>query len=262
MSNLRFEVDAEALSKQFEDMAKDVENDIKKGVSNLAQATHTKAMELAKERFGGNSLEDIYVKNLYWSQIDENMSVVTLYEPAMWIEEGRKSGFMEELLNGKSGKISKDGKRYAVIPFKHSESTGGIDTTNEPFRQTKKAAQLATEIKQALKKEGVDHKKIEYNKDGSPRLGRLHSFNFESARLKDKHKSNPMQGVSVYQTKQKDGSIRKDVMTFRVITEDHREQGLWDHPGRAPEKIIDSAFDWAMEYWERELLPTILSKYE
>jgi len=262
MSDLRFEIDAEAVSKQFNDLAKQVEQDIKKGVAGLAEATHTKTMELAKETFGGGSLEDIYVKNLDWQQIDENMSVVTLYEPAMWIEEGRKSGFMDELLNGKSGKISKDGKRYAVIPFKHAESTGGVDTTQQPYRQSKKARELAGQIKDALKKEGVDPKKIEYNQDGSPRVGRLHSFNFKSARLKESHKNSPMEGVSVYQTKQKDGSIRRDVMTFRIIHEDHKEEGKWSHPGRQPEKLMDKAFEWAMEYWEREMLPAILSKYE
>jgi hypothetical protein len=252
MSNLRFHVDVERLSKQFDSLKKDVQQDLTKGVENLATMTHAKTLELAGEEL--TSLQKMYKDNVEFSNPAENFWVVTLKEPAMWIEEGRKGGFMEELLNGKSGRTGKNGK-YAIIPFEHSKN---------PSEQSAKAYDLAKEIQYELKKKGVNWKKIELNEDGSPRLGRLHSFNFDNARAiaqKATHKNPLTKGVSVYQTKQKDGSVRRDIMTFRVISEKHRNEGAWVHPGRKGNKIMDKAFDWAMQTWEREILPAIFEKY-
>ena len=260
--DLKFEIDAESIAKQFGDLSKQLESDLNKGVQSLAKMTNTKTQELVKDKFSGNSLEDIYIKNLSYEQIDETMSIVTLNKDALFIEEGRKAGFQDELLFGKSSKVSKKGKRYAVIPFKHSESTGGVDTTQTPVRQTTKSRELANEIKQALSDKGVDWKKIEYNPDGSPRTGRLHTFNLDSARLKSHHKTPAKAGVSVYQTKTPEGKVRRDVMTFRIIHEDHKDQGLWNHPGMKAEKFMDRALEWAERYWETDILPQILKKYE
>lgn len=185
------------------------------------------------------------------------------------------SGFMEELLNGKSSRTGKNGK-YAVIPFKHNKNPSG---------QSPKAYDLAQEIKYALKKEGVSWKKIETGPDGSPRIGLLHKFNVETARpvdaQKDIHKNPLTKGVAVYQNiydengvlvrdraKGRDlmakgkGTVKKDVMTFRVISEKHRNEGLWNHPGRQGNKIFDKAFEWAVNHWEKEILPAIFDKYK
>lgn len=164
------------------------------------------------------------------------------------------SGFMEELLNGKSGRTGKNGK-YAIIPFQHNKN---------PTEQSPKAYDLAQEIKYELKKKGVNWKKIETDSDGSPRLGKLHTFQFDNARAiaqKATHKNPLTKGVSVYQTKQKDGSVRRDVMTFRVISEKSRNEGAWIHPGRPGNKILDKAFEWAMQTWERDILPAVFAKY-
>lgn len=162
------------------------------------------------------------------------------------------SGFMEELLNGKSAKTGKNG-RYAVIPFKHNEN---------PSQQSEKATKLADEIKQALRKRNINWRKIEKNADGSPRIGRLHTINVETARLSPKHKTEPGMGVSVYQSKDKQGNVRRDVVTFRIIHEKHRQEGLWVHPGRKGDKLMDKALDWAMNTWEKEILPMLLEKYK
>ena len=252
MSNLKFHVDVERLSKQFESLKKDVQQDLTKGVENLASMTHAKTLEIAGEEL--TSLQKMYKDNVEFSNPAPNFWVVTLKEPAMWIEEGRKSGFMEELLNGKSGRTGKNGK-YAIIPFQHNKN---------PSEQSPKAYDLAKEIQYELKKKGVNWKKIELNEDGSPRLGRLHTFQFDNARAiaqKATHKNPLTKGVSVYQTKQKDGTVRKDIMTFRVISEKHRNEGAWIHPGRKGNKIMDKAFEWAMQTWERDILPSIFEKY-
>lgn len=252
MSNLKFNIDVDRLSKQFDNLKEEVKADLTKGVENLANMTHAKTLELATEEL--TSLSKMYKDNVEFSNPAPNFWVVTLKEPAMWIEEGRKSGFMEELLNGKSGRTGKNGK-YAIIPFQHNKN---------PTEQSAKAYDLAKEIQYELKKKGVNWKKLELDSEGSPRLGRLHTFQFENTQAlaqKDIHKNPLTKGVSVYQTKQKDGSVRRDIMTFRVISEKHRNEGLWVHPGRKGNKIMDKAFEWAIHTWEKDILPAIFEKY-
>jgi hypothetical protein len=159
---------------------------------------------------------------------------------------------MEELLNGKSGKTNKKGEKYAVIPFKHNIA---------PTRQSQQAQKLAGEIRKVVEQKGLKWKKIERNSDGSPRVGKLHQFNVESARLKEHHKGPATYNVAIYQTKDKAGNVRRDVMTFRIIHQKHKNEGLWIHPGKAGEKLMDEALQWAMNYWETNLLPKILEKY-
>lgn len=259
MADLDFDIDVEGIAEKFGKLKERVKEDLTKGVESLAKMTHAKTLELAKEELG--SLSQTYMDNVEWENPEENLWVVTLKNPAMWIEEGRKGGFMEELLNGKSSDVGADGKRYAVIPFKHNTS---------PSQQSPKAQELANQIKQEMKRRGVDWKKIEYDEDGSPRIGRLHRFNMDTARAKPQHKYPLTHGVSVYQkyhdVQQKDGSVkqelRRDVVTFRTISEKHEREGLWMHPGREGAKILDEAFDWAVSYWESNILPEILKEYE
>lgn len=271
MSNLRFYVDTDRLADSFGSLKEEVKGDLTKSVENLANMTHAKTLELAGETL--TSLQTKYKENVEFSNPAPNFWIVTLKEPAMWIEEGRKAGFMEELLNGKSSRTGKNGK-YAIIPFEHNK---------KPSEQSPKAYDLAKEIQYALKKKGVSWKKIEKDEDGSPRLGRLHAFNLQTARplaQKDSHKSSLTAGVAVYQNvydqqgvrvENKDrarhllakgtGTVKKDVMTFRVISEKSRNEGAWVHPGRPGSKIMDKAFEWAMQTWEREILPAVFEKY-
>ncbi len=255
----------------MEGLKQDIQKDLKESAGNLANMTHAKVLELADSDL--SSLKSMYKENVKFDDSVPNLWVVTLEEPALWIEDGRKAGFMEELLNGKSSKSGKNGK-YAIIPFKHNKN---------PTDQSPKAYDLAKEIQYALKKKGVNWKKIETDQDGSPRLGRLHAFNLETARpiaQKESHKGSLTAGVAVYQNVydqqgqrvvNKDrarhllskgmGSVQKDVMTFRVISEKSRNEGAWIHPGRPGNKLFDKAFEWAMQAWEREILPAVFEKY-
>lgn len=251
MSDLKFDIDIEAIANQFSDLKENIKKDLTKGVQAVAKMTHARAHELARDELG--SLSEEYSSHLEFSNPEKNIWVVTLKSPAMWIEEGRKSGFMRELLNGKSSDTTADGKRYAVIPFKHNKN---------PSTQSPKAKELAGQIKDALKKRGIYTRKIERNEDGSPRLGRLHSFNLDNPRDKPQHKNPLTHGITVYQNKDKKGNVRKDIMTFRVIHEDHQKEGLWIHPGRKGSKLLDKAFDWAMETWEKDILPEIMKEYD
>jgi len=249
MSDLKFEIDVNTIASEFGEMKKQVSKDLKDSVGNLASMTHAKTLELADEHL--SSLSNMYKENVSFQQIEENIWVVSLDEKALWIEEGRKSGFMEELLNGKSSKTNKKGEKYAVIPFEHSKN---------PSDQSSKARDLTNQIKAELKKQGVNYRKPEYNADGSPKLGLIKRFNVESAKLKPTDKSSPLQGVAIYQ-RMEGNTVKRDVMTFRVITERHKEEGKWVHPGREGDKLMDKAFEWAMQTWENEVLPDVLSSY-
>lgn len=252
MSDLKFDVDIQKIAESFGALKSELETDLVKSVEGLASMTHAKTVELAREQL--RSLYKKYTDNLEFTNPVDNLWIISLKEPALWIEEKRKNGFMSELLSGKSAKTSKDGKRYAVIPFEHSKN---------PSEQSFSARAISTEIKNEMKARGLNWKKIETDESGSPRLGRLHSFNVPTDKLKSHHKSSPGMGVSVYQSiDPQTNKARRDVLTFRVITEDHRQEGLWFHPGRDGDKIMDQAFEWAMETWEREVLPAVLKKYK
>ena len=260
MSDLKLEIDIDDLSNKFENVKKKVEADLIKGVDDLTKMTHAHILDEAKDKLG--SVSDVYRDNLPLPErIDiggETIWIIKLNKEALWIEEGVKSGFMEGLLNGKSAKTSKDGKKYAVIPFKHNEKPSG---------QSSNARDVANEIKQSMKEQGISWGKIEYGQDGSPRTGKIHSFDVNTAKNKKDGSGTPYgQNVSIYQTKIKNKQgkeeVRRDVMTFRVITEDHREQGKWTHPGREKADLLGEAVKWAENYWTTDLLPKILQKYE
>ena len=255
MGDFRIEIDANSVASQFGEFKSEVETAIKTAVGALASSTHAKAIELATEKL--NTTRDIYTDALSFQQLNENMWVVELdMDKAGWLEDGRKSGFMEELLTGKSSKMGKDGKRYAIIPFEHSKPAS---------KQAPTAQRFTEEIRKFLKQKEINYKKIEYNDDGSPKLGLLHSF--KEGIGKELFPSFPakhdvFKGLSIYQTKdKKTGKIKRDVMTFRVITEDHKAEGLWNHPGRVGELIIDRSYDWALKEFDTIVMPQILESF-
>ena len=251
MANLKFDIDIKEIASVFKELKESVKKDLVEGVENLASMTHARVLELARDKLG--SLSNLYSENVEFTNPEKGFWVVTLKAPAMWIEEGYSGGFMDFLLSGKSAKTSKDGKKYAVIPFEHSK---------RPSEQAPKARELTNQIKTEFKKRKINWKKIENNPDGSPRLGRLHQFNIESARPSPKAKYPALQGVAVYQARNKMGGVSRDVMTFRVISESHEAEGLWNRQNKDGEKLLDLAFDWALETWSREILPAIFEKYK
>jgi hypothetical protein len=47
-------------------------------------------------------------------------------------------------------------------------------------------------------------------------------------------------------------------MTFRTVSEDHKAQGRWFHPGLEAKNFLDQSFRWAEARWENEILPALL----
>ena len=255
MPDFKIEVDGESISKQFGDLKLEVEASIKTAMGALAAQTHEKALDFAKEKL--KSTYGIYAEALKFEQLSENMWVVELnMEKAGWLEDGRKSGWMEELLKGKSSRTGKNGQRYAIIPFEHSKI---------PSKQAPSAQRFTQEIRKFLKEKEINYKKIEYNNDGSPKMGLLHSFKDGIGKeLYPSHmaKHDVFKGLSIYQSKdKKTGKMRRDVMTFRVISESQRGSGMWNHPGRSGEFIIDKAYEWALKELENVVMPQIIDSF-
>ena len=250
MSNkyLDLDIDLAELTKDFDSIKEEVGKALKDGAESLAQMTHAKVNELATDKLKTRAKQ--YKDNVTFEEIEKGVWVVTLLEPAMWIEEGLKPYDMKETHLAKNAKVGKDGSRYKHIPFEHSK---------KPSEQTEKAQTITNEIKQELKARKIPFRKLELGKDGSPRVGLLHRFSVDSGKPSARSKSPTLQNVQVYQNKGADGTVRKDIMTFRTISDNSDN---WQHPGVQAAKIFDEAYMWAEATWEREILPDILASFD
>lgn len=247
--SLKFNIDAAALAKEFKELSLEVEKDLQKGIANLAAMTDAKVKEMAQEKL--HSTRSKYIENLSMEEISPGIWVVSLDQPALWIEEGLKPGsdMKEGLL--KDAKVSKEGKKYKVVPFDHGKG---------PSQMTPYAKNVVDEIKKKLKQDNIPFKKIEMNEDGSPKRGLVHAKNYGGP-IPGKGNTPIMDGLSIYQSVTKTGNVRRDIMTFRTVTNGPEQSGKWIHPGYEAQKFMDKALEWAVKEWEDKILPEILKKY-
>lgn len=251
MSNLRFNVNAKELAAEFGDLKEQLEADIKLSVQALASSTWAKTQELAATELKSSAGQ--YLKALSQpEEISDGVWVVSLDASMLWLEEGQSSFDMRETHLKKNYKTSKEGNRYKSIPFDH---------TKAPSDMTEKAKGLVDEIRAALKKEKIPFKKIEKNADGSPRTGKLHALNIASKRPTLNAKFPALHGLSIYQTEKPGGGIKRDIVTFRTISEKTAGDGSWIHPGTEARKLMDKAFEEAVSIWENQILPEMMGKY-
>lgn len=250
--SLKLEFDVAKIAAQFKEIALEVEQDLNRSVASLAAMTHAKVSELASEELH-SSLKNLQ-DSLGFEEISTGIWVVSIDEKGLFIEEGIESSKdMKEDLLRNNARISASGHRYKVIPFDHGKA---------PTQLTPKAQELVGLIRQKLKKEKVPFKKIEKNADGSPRLGKLHSFDIESERPTPRSSHPALKGVTIYQSKGANGSVRRDIFTFRTVTDSGASDGKWIHPGLKAKHFLDRAAEWAMDEWEKNILPEVLSKYK
>lgn len=251
--NLLVDVQIEGdLKQDIEKIKNNIGEDVKLAIKTLGSSTLKKAEELAEQHLS-SKLASMYKTALKIEQVSEDMVVIELDQKAFWIEKGRKSGFMEDLL--KNGKRAKDGSRYRVIPLE--ESKGSIQAP--PAGEN-----LVPQIKSFLQQKGVRTGKnnLELDNKGSPRIGKIHSFDIKDLRDK-KQISDNISRVSVFQgTNPKTGKVEKSITAFRVISDKHKDAGKWIHPGTPPANILEKAFKWSEQLWQNELFPAIKAKYE
>lgn len=250
MSDLKFFIDAQALASTFGDLKNEVEDAITQGVKQVASMTHAKTQELASQNL--HSLRQLYTDHLAFEELDHGVWVVSLDQPALFIEEGRKAGSMLDDLLKKNAKTAKDGSKYKVIPFSHSK---------HPSQVPASAAMFVNQVKSELKARKIPYKKIEYDQNGSPRIGKLHTINdISSLPPSERASHGALSGLSIYQRKLPSGRVRRDIMTFRVASSKHAGQ-KWIHPGMEGKKFMDEALEWAEQVFDKEILPAIMERY-
>jgi hypothetical protein len=250
--SLKITINAAELSKQFKEFASEVQKDLENGVKVLAASTHAKTIEMAQAEL--HSSRDTFLDNLKYEEMAPGVYVITVLDKGFWVEEGLPEGFDMKpgLLNSPKAKMGKNGNKYTVVPFSH---------TKAPSRMTAVAKDIVNQIKTNLKKENVPFKKLELNSDGSPRMGKLHSFSWGGDKL-GKGTTGSLERVSIYQSPKVGGGTRRDIFTFRTVSSSPASRDKWHHPGLEGKKFLDKAADFAMAIWENQILPEITKKWE
>lgn len=259
--NLKFKFDAAKFAEQFKNFAVEVENDIQKGIATLAAQTHARVLQMAEENLSSATFLE-FRNTVGFDEISPGIYIISVAEEGMWVEEGVKPNTDMKPALLKNGKTSKSGTKYKVIPFDYGKT---------PSRTGTAMAAIIPKLEQELKKQlGGSAKgiirRIERNADGSPKVGKLHEFNFgnPNGRMGGPGKGNTpiFNGVSIYQTVTATGNVRRDVMTFRTVSSGPASAGKWIHPGLKAQKFLDKAFEMAIKDWEQNKLPEILAKWK
>lgn len=252
---------------------------------NLTAMTHAKIVELAGQKL--HSRRQMFVDGLSYHQVAADTWLISLDAKVRWIDDGMKPhNMIDDLLRSKKTKTAKDGSRYVVVPFNHGPGRGATNSTPAQM-------DLVSTIKSEMKRRGIPFGTVERDASGSPKTGRLHSFDIMKEPLKTANapgqgrgpvgdvRQGPnarqlvgggpggggtpfLQGVSVYQNKVKDRfgntKVQRSIMTFRVASSKHKGQDRWNHPGTEPMNILEDAAKWAMETFDREIAPGIIAR--
>jgi len=260
MSTLELNFDFAEVLREHADQAHALQKELQVGVQALAASTHAHVLEEASKKL--RSRHQTYTKATSLDRIADNVWAITLHKEALWIEDGMPAHSMiPALLASKKAKTARDGSKYMVVPFEHAKG---------PTQQTTEAQSITAKLRAELKTRKIPYQKVERNPDGSPKSGLLHKLNLggeqRGATAHNAPWASPvLDGVRIYQhvIKGQNGktSVRRDIMTFRVASSKHF--GLkWNHPGLGGVHLIDDAFKWAGEHWEKEILPSIMARYK
>lgn len=268
-SDFRFRLNTQEILERLKNTESDVHKVLAYAARELSINARDFIIQKAQKELKGFQRTQFLGENgshVKWEQISDKIYVVHLDPKAQWIEEGREPTSMATdkwLL--KNAKISKDGKRYKVIPITHK--SGGVD---------KGSTELADLINKALKREGINMQEIETDGKGKPKLGVVQKVTVEAptqnaknaslfsmprsaATAKDlglKQHGGIFHGQNLLITQRKDektGKIKKEAMTFRVVHEDHAKEGRWMYPAVQPFNSMEAAFRNAEQEWDRIL---------
>lgn len=252
---MKVNLDISSLTQFLEHFTKEITKDIQKGVEGLAKSTHANIKENAQNKL--HSFRDQYLESLSPpEQIDNYLWVITLNDDAAWIEEGRPEPFDMKPGLLKDGKTSKDGVKYRVVPMNQGKSSTQMSPNTAAHEHN-----MINKVKAELKQRGIPYKKLELDKNGSPRVGRLHSFDIESP-IPGKGNTPQLKGINIYQTKAENGSIKRNITTFRTVTDGSDQKDKWIHPPVEARNFFKTAQEWAEKEWESKWLPQILEKYK
>lgn len=261
MSGLKFKIDTQTIAAQFKEFALEVEQDIQKAAADLAILTQEKVRDLASFELKTSAKE--FIDNVGVDEVAPGVWIVYINEEVLWQEDDgvpANTDMKEKLLaGGGKGKgkihISKDGHKYRSIPFDHGANTAA--------KASPKAKELVSQIKSFLRTQKVPFKQIEKLADGkTARLGKLHQFDIPSDPPTSRASTSALKGLTIYQTKTEGGGVRRDIMTFRTVSNGPASEGKWIHPGYQPKKFLDKAAEWAEKEWEDKILPEIITRWK
>jgi hypothetical protein len=252
MSDFKFEINIDQLTAHLKDIKDEAQNMLTEAVKAASAMTYAKAQELAGEKLDARL--KMYKDALHYKEVGPGLWVVELDDKALWIEENRPPHSMVDDLLRSDPKISKKGKRYKAIPFDQADSARQESNDN--------MQNIAKLLKTELKARGIPYKKIETNPDGTPKLGKLHKLNIESPKPTKMASHQALAGVTIYQRMTARGKVKRDILTFRIVTDDHKRSGKWFHPGSQGVKIFDEIFTWISNEWDTNILPSILKSFD
>lgn len=283
-------IDLSALEnfKNIDSVAQDA---IQTAIRELAALTRMHIVEQAHSKL--HTRMKMFVDALSHYQEDDATWVVNLEASARWIDEGMAAhNMVQQLLNSKSTKTSKDGSKYLSVPFKHNKG---------PTQQTPQQQLLLSTIKQVLKQNKIPFSKAEVDVEGKVKTGLIRSLNINTAPIKTSHmpgqgkgqlglvqqgwskdgKSGTpfLHGLQIYQRQHQTQSgltrTTKDFMTFRTVSSKHMApeagkgqqlklmatgEARWDHPGLEPTNLMQEGMDWAINQLVNQIGPQILEK--
>lgn len=255
MGDINVKIDISSLGQYLENFAKELAKDISKSIGALAKDTHSHIVEKAQS--GLHSFREKYLESLSPpEQLDEYLWVITLNDKAAWIEEGRPEPYDMKPGLLKNGKTSKDGHKYRVVPMNQAKSPSQMSPNTAGYEQN-----MVNKVKSELKKRDIPYKKLELDpRTGSPRIGKLHSLDIDSF-TPGKGNTPQLHGINIYQTKQKDGSVKRSITTFRTVTDKADQKDKWIHPAVEAKNFFQEAKTWAEREFESKILPSLVEKY-
>ena len=230
---------------------------LENAAQSLAMQAHAHLLQEVQGKL--HSTREKYLDALSFSQVNSSTWVISLDQKAMFIEEGLDEHEMiDAMLKSPKAKMARDGSRYLVVPFQHNKG---------PTSQTPAQQDLTATVKKELEARQIPYGKIERDGHGKAKTGLLHSFDITKEPVKTHEGPGQghgpvgavrqgntgipfLQAVRVYQKEMKDGSIKKSIMTFRVVSSKQRGSGKWVHPGLEPRALMDETADWALKTWE------------
>lgn len=283
--DLELKLDFSELDRLSEDIQQQLIPRAEAAVAGLAQQAHAHIVERAKRDL--HSRQKKFLENLEFKQVSRSLWVITVKEPALWIEEGKPAGNMLiDLLSSPKAKI---GKRsvYLVIPFEHAKP---------PTRSTPLENTLTAAIKAELKRQRKPYKAPIFNKDGRtvkqglvdkmdiyvPQGGKAPIGHYgPDGQPTMAHPVPPGQmgpegrpflwGLRIYQKRIEDEKgnplldkkgrerAHKAFLTFRTASSRQFGLGKWDHPGLDAMNFLDEAEEWIARQWDYEIKPSLLA---
>lgn len=211
---------------------------IEEAAESLAEETRNEIARLAAVRL--HTTADDYIAGLIvrristpggWFRRGEiTFEVELVGQLPNMVEQGWAGGDMKPaLLAGRSAKVGKDGKRYAVVPFRHM-GVAATGRNGQPFG-SQYQGMLGADHSRMLGKQ-IERMAKQLRK--GQRLG--HGY---APQLRAHHVTDLYAGLQRQTTRYK-GATQGKYMTFRAVS-DRSDPRAWIHPGIQPAGLFKDA---------------------